>query len=248
MIGSKEHQQIALDAARQCIVLLKNQKNRLPLNADKLKSIAVVGINAGKCEFGDYSGAPVVEPVSILQGIRNRVGDRVKVVYAPGNLLPMGWNLFRERTSRKDCKLSILTIPASKAPRECVKRVGSTLNLPIRFPDPFLPKSPLSVRWTGKLKPTVSGRYTFSFTSDDGCRLSIDNQMLIDAWQAHAVSTDSASIYLEAGKEYQLKAEYYDNRDYAIAKVAMESSADRQGNLVSICTEKPESGSQNVKR
>lgn len=83
MIGSKEHQQIALDAARQCIVLLKNQKNRLPLNADKLKSIAVVGINAGKCEFGDYSGAPVVEPVSILQGIRNRVGDRVKVVYAP---------------------------------------------------------------------------------------------------------------------------------------------------------------------
>ena len=34
--------------------------------------------------------------------------------------------------------------------------------------------------------------------------------MLIDAWQAHAVSTDSASIYLEAGKEYQLKAEYYD--------------------------------------
>ena len=43
--------------------------------------------------------------------------------------------------------------------------------------------------------------------------------MLIDAWQAHAVSTDSASIYLEAGKEYQLKAEYYDNRDYAIAKL-----------------------------
>ena len=66
-------------------------------------------------------------------------------------------------------------------------------------PDPFLPKSPLSVRWTGKLRPTISGRYTFSFTSDDGCRLSIDNQLLIDAWPAHAVSTDSASIYLEAG-------------------------------------------------
>ena len=86
-------------------------------------------------------------------------------------------------------------------------------------PDPFLPKSPLSVRWTGKLRPTISGRYTFSFTSDDGCRLSIDNQLLIDAWSAHAVSTDSASIYLEAGKDYQLKAEYYDNRDYAIAKL-----------------------------
>ena len=47
------------------------------------ESIAVVGINAGKCEFGDYSGAPVVDPVSILQGIKDRAGDRVKVVYAP---------------------------------------------------------------------------------------------------------------------------------------------------------------------
>ena len=114
-------------------------------------------------------------------------------------------------------------------------------------PDPFLPKSPLSVRWTGKLKPTVSGRYTFSFTSDDGCRLSIDNQMLIDAWQAHAVSTDSASIYLEAGKEYQLKAEYYDNRDYAIAKLQWKvPQIGRQ--LVSICTEKPGRRFANVKR
>ena len=49
--------------------------------------------------------------------------------------------------------------------------------------------------------------------------MSIDNQLLINAWSAHAVSTDSAAIYLEAGKDYQLKAEYYDNRDYAIAKL-----------------------------
>ena len=83
VIGSKEHQQIALDAARECIVLLKNKNNILPLNVNKVKSIAVVGINAGKCEFGDYSGAPVVDPVSILQGIKDRAGDRVKVVYAP---------------------------------------------------------------------------------------------------------------------------------------------------------------------
>lgn len=49
--------------------------------------------------------------------------------------------------------------------------------------------------------------------------MSIDGESLIDAWQGHTVRTDSASIYLEAGKDYQLKAEYYDNRDYAIAKL-----------------------------
>lgn len=49
---------------------IEESENMLPLNVDKLKSIAVVGINAGTCEFGDYSGAPVIEPVSVLQGIK----------------------------------------------------------------------------------------------------------------------------------------------------------------------------------
>lgn len=44
----------------------------LPLDAKKIKSIAVVGINAGRSEFGDYSGLPVIAPVSILQGIKDR--------------------------------------------------------------------------------------------------------------------------------------------------------------------------------
>ena len=83
VIGSEVHQQVALQAARECIVLLKNDKNMLPLNPNKVKSIAVVGINAGKCEFGDYSGSPVIAPVSILDGIRRRAGNKVKVVYAP---------------------------------------------------------------------------------------------------------------------------------------------------------------------
>ena len=83
VVGSAKHQEVALNAARECIVLLKNQKKMLPLNAKKVKSIAVVGINAGNCEFGDYSGSPVIAPISVLQGIKDRVGDGVKVVYAP---------------------------------------------------------------------------------------------------------------------------------------------------------------------
>jgi len=83
IVGCEAHKQLALEAARQSLVLLKNQQHFLPLQADKIKSIAVVGINAGNCEFGDYSGTPVNEAVSVLEGIRRRVGDRVKVVYAP---------------------------------------------------------------------------------------------------------------------------------------------------------------------
>lgn len=65
--------------------------------------------------------------------------------------------------------------------------------------------------------------------------------MLIDAWQAHAVSTDSASIYLEAGKEYQLKANVMIT-GLAIAKLQWKSSADRQGNSSRFVRRSRESG------
>ena len=219
VIGSKDHQQVALDAARECIVLLKNQKNMLPLNVDKLKSIAVVGINAGTCEFGDYSGAPVIEPVSVLQGIKNRVGEKVKVVYAPWKSAADGLELIQGENFPEGLTAEYFNNTRLEGIPKVRKEGWINFEPANQAPDPFLPKSPLSIRWTGKLKPTISGRYTFSFTSDDGCRLRINDQLLIDAWNGHSVAIDSVSIELEAGKEYQLQAEYYDNRDYAIAKL-----------------------------
>lgn len=219
VIGSAEHQEVALNAARECIVLLKNQKKMLPLNVKKVKSIAVVGINAGNCEFGDYSGSPVIAPVSVLQGIKDRVGDGVKVVYAPWKSAVDGMELIQGTNFPEGLKAEYFDNTKLQGTTKVRKEEWINFEPANQAPDPFLPKSPLSVRWTGKLRPTVTGQYTFSFTSDDGCRLSVDGKMLIDAWRGHAVRTDTATIYLEAGKDYQLKAEYYDNRDYAVAKL-----------------------------
>ena len=219
VIGSAEHQEVALNAARECIVLLKNQKKMLPLNARKVKSIAVVGINAGSSEFGDYSGLPVIAPISVLQGIKDRVGDDVKVVYAPWKSAVDGMELIQGASFPEGLKAEYFDNTKLQGTPKVRKEEWINFEPANQAPDPFLPKSPLSVRWTGKLRPTVTGQYTLSFTSDDGCRLSIDGKMLIDAWPGHAVRTDTATIYLEAGKDYQLKAEYYDNRDYAIAKL-----------------------------
>lgn len=219
VIGSEEHQKVALNAARECIVLLKNQKKMLPLNAKKVKSIAVVGINAGNCEFGDYSGSPVIAPISVLQGIKDRVGDDVKVVYAPWKSAVDGMELIQGVNFPEGLKAEYFDNTNLQGTPKVRREEWINFEPANQAPDPFLPKSPLSVRWTGKLRPTVTGQYTLSFTSDDGCRLSIDGKMLIDAWSGHAVRTDTATIYLEAGKDYQLKAEYYDNRDYAIARL-----------------------------
>lgn len=77
------HQQLAAEAARRSIVLLKNANNLLPLDRSKLQSIAIIGPNAAEVHLGGYSDDPQ-RGVSVLQGIRDKVGSKLKVNYAEG--------------------------------------------------------------------------------------------------------------------------------------------------------------------
>jgi beta-glucosidase len=219
VVGSEKHKQLALESARQSIVLLKNKNKTLPLNPNKIKSIAVVGINAGTSEFGDYSGAPVNAPVSVLQGIRNKAGDKIKVVYVPWKSAVDGMEIISKAHFPEGLTTEYFPNMDLKEEPKVRKEEWINYEPDNQAPDPFLPKNSLSIRWTGKLKPTVSGYYTFSFTSSDGCRLFIDDKNLIDSWNMRSVATDTIGMYLEAGRDYRLKAEYFNNRDYAVARL-----------------------------
>jgi beta-glucosidase len=81
--NSAEHRALALKTAQKAVVLLKNDKNLLPLDLSKLKTIAVIGPNAEGVHLGGYSREPA-HGVSILQGIRDRVGNKASVLYAEG--------------------------------------------------------------------------------------------------------------------------------------------------------------------
>ena len=83
MTNGAEHRALALKAAQKVVVLLKNEKNLLPLDLTKLKTIAVIGPNADGIHLGGYSRDPL-HGVSILQGIKDRVGSKANVVYAEG--------------------------------------------------------------------------------------------------------------------------------------------------------------------
>lgn len=84
-LRSKESVQLSRRIADESTVLLKNEGQLLPLNAAKLKSVAVIGPNADKVQFGDYTWSKKKEDgVTPLQGIRNLLGDKVKVNYAKG--------------------------------------------------------------------------------------------------------------------------------------------------------------------
>ncbi len=82
-LNTPAHQKVALQTALEEMVLLKNQNDLLPLDLSKYKTIAVIGPDAAQVHLGGYSRQPFHE-VSVLQGIRNYVGDRARVVYSEG--------------------------------------------------------------------------------------------------------------------------------------------------------------------
>jgi beta-glucosidase len=81
--NSPEHQKLALKAAHEAIILLKNQDNLLPLPKGKYKRIAVIGPNAADLHLGGYSDKPG-RGVSILQGVKDKVGTSAEVLYSEG--------------------------------------------------------------------------------------------------------------------------------------------------------------------
>jgi len=118
--NSSEHKELALKVAQKAVVLLKNEKQVLPLDLKKLKTIAVIGPNAADVHLGGYSRDPGPgNQISILDGIRKRAGDSVKVLYAEGCKITtgkQGWSAWYEnKVTQPDPKSEIETIRAAAA-------------------------------------------------------------------------------------------------------------------------------------
>ncbi len=103
MTDTAEDRALAAEAARRSIILLKNEKNALPLDKSKLKSIAVIGPNADKAHLGGYTDPNPPRTVSILEGVKNKVGSAVQVNYAEGvKITKEGGNWFGDTNTLND--------------------------------------------------------------------------------------------------------------------------------------------------
>ncbi len=93
VVGSQKNRELALRAAREAITLLKNDGNVLPLKLGSIQKIAVIGPNANRSLLGGYSGVPKHD-VTVLDGIKARVGTQAEVVYSEGCKITVGgsWN------------------------------------------------------------------------------------------------------------------------------------------------------------
>jgi beta-glucosidase len=241
-----EHDQLARKTAQKSIVLLKNEK-LLPLSRS-LKTIAVVGPTADDIMslLGNYYGTPS-HPVTILQGIRDAVGDKTKVIYARGAELVEG----REDTRAMPAIESAYLRPAADSKEQGLKgeyfsnkdfsgaplmtrvdkriafrwdRGSPTDDLVARgeWPrDKALPTDGFGVRWTGQLLPQTSGRYEVSVGADDGFRLYLDGKLVAEHWETSPrLQSKSAFVELEAGRAYDVKLEYFDELRDAEVRLA----------------------------
>ncbi len=90
-------------------------------------------------------------------------------------------------------------------------------------PDPAVGDDNFSAQWTGEVEAAFTETYTFYTNSDDGIRLWIDGQQLVDNWTDHANAENKGTIDLVAGNTYSLAMEYYENGGGAVAQLRWSS-------------------------
>ena len=229
---SQESRQAALEEARSGMVLLKNSGNVLPLSIEKVKTIAVIGPNAFPAVPGG-GGSSETKPfnsVSFLEGISNYVGTKVNVLYAAD--LPPLEEVFENSEFLTAAQNGSSGLKGEYFDNEAFqgKPVLTRTDKHINFDwgsDSFAPKQPVdhfSVRWTGFFVPKKSGDYKFMSSADDGVRLYIDDQPVINDWQTHSETLDTYAKRFEGGHAYRVRFEYFESTGGASARFGVISA------------------------
>lgn len=217
-LESAAHKTHALEMARQSIVLLRNQNNVLPLSKT-LKKIAVVGPNADNAiaVLGNYNGIPS-KTITVLQGIRDKVGPNVQVVYEKAvnftndTLLQYAdmdnqykWQgkpgFYAEYYNNPELKGQ----PLATRMEAAVDNNWQEGQLIIDT----LKGYHFSARYNTDFTAATTGTITFELDADDGYRFMVDGKEVINAWTRNRWGARTYKLNTEAGKTYRLTVEYY---------------------------------------
>jgi beta-glucosidase len=225
---SPAHDALALEAARQSLVLLKND-GTLPWNVKQLKTVAILGPTGDdpSALLGNYSGTPSRQ-ITLVNGMKARLEPLgVKVVAEPAVPLVKGFRVsskpFPEGVLFTDAQRSQPGLKGeifenqkqdSKNPNLEGHLSATHTNLQIDLqwneaqPVPGIPVANASIRWTGVLVPPVSGEYTLGVIAEGAVRLYLDDQPVIDSWRKDLERPLSTTMELKAGRVYKIRLEY----------------------------------------
>src|SRR5664280_862898 len=240
-LDNPDNDSVSLQLARDGIVLLKND-SILPFNLSALKSLAVIGPNADRYVTG--GGSSYTDPfhyISILKGITDLAGSKVIINFAgspkvaalthnstfysvPGSIVKgLKGEYFNNQTLANSATSS---------------RIDTVIDFHwTGVPNiSNIPEDHFSIRWTGVIRPASSGKFTFYVNGDDGFRLWVNNQLIIDNWVDEAITGKTGEINLTAGQEYSVKLEYYENAGLAEIMLGYQSSAELNSQVIATAT------------
>ncbi|MEO8532290.1 MAG: glycoside hydrolase family 3 C-terminal domain-containing protein [Flavobacterium sp.] len=218
VLESSEHQEHALKMARQSMVLLRNEKNTLPLNKN-LKKIVVLGPNADNSIsiLGNYNGTPS-KLTTVLQGIKEKVGTKTEVIYEKAinftNDTLLVYQDLKNQYSyegKQGFKAEYYKNTELTGKPEAV-RTESEINNFWQEGEVVVKNikaNHFSARYTTNFTADQDGSITFELSADDGYRFLIDGKEVVNAWKKNRWGEKTFKLNTKKNTIYNLVLEYW---------------------------------------
>jgi beta-glucosidase len=212
---SEQHRALALDAARQSIVLLKNDNQPLPLDITQIKRITLTGSLANSTYTGGYSPSGA-QAISVYDALKEKEGKDIRIDYVNSEvsdrfsiLLPSFLSPDLDATE-KGLKVEFFnTVDLSGEP--AYTTIDANLN-PYWHnlsPAPGINPEKFSARWSGYIIVPTTGVYEMEFRAQNFGRMYINNQLFVDHWNEEWKDRgEQSQIRLEAGKKIPFRIEF----------------------------------------
>jgi beta-glucosidase len=218
VLESTVHQQHALKMARQSMVLLRNEKNVLPLNKN-LKKIVVLGPNADNSIsiLGNYNGTPS-KLTTVLQGIKEKAGPNTEIVYEKAvnftnDTLLVYQNLKNQYAyeGKQGFKAEYFNNKNLSGEPEAVRTEPEINNFwqEGEVVIKNIKANQFSARYTTNFTAEKDGSVTFELSADDGYRFLIDGKEVINAWERNRWGEKTFKLITKKNTVYKLVLEYW---------------------------------------
>ncbi len=220
VVDTPNHRELALRAAQESVVLLKNEAGLLPLSKD-MRSIAVIGPNADDLQalLGNYNGTPAA-PVTPLQGIRGKLSPQTRLFYARGCDLAPGappWQVIspdylrplEASTGQRGLSAAYYAGPTF-AGEPAFRRIDACVDFTWKDTSPVTGAwgERFAIRWMGYLVPPSSGSYRLGVSGLNEYQLRLDGKLIVSYSDIHHPVLKSQEINLEAGRFYEIRLDY----------------------------------------
>jgi beta-glucosidase len=209
------HKKIAHQAALESIVLLKNNKGLLPIGLTT-ESIALIGLDATEARLGGYSG-PGTKKVSIAEGMKKVYGAQ-KIITAEGpgrsiktwTVIPSKYLWTTQNNQKTEGLLASYFNGIEFSNNPTVQRIDKNINFhwTISTPDNSIVPEFFCAKWTGNISAPQTGTFKIGLEGNDGYKLYINNELVIDKWEKQSFHTELVSYNFVAGTNYPIRVEF----------------------------------------